>query len=339
MAIALSRRKFLSLAAGAGAAAVTGGLGVWAWFGRSEGLQEARSTGWALGAEVTLLALHRRRAAAQEAVEAAFGELARVERVMSLYRPDSQLVRLNRDGVLEQPDADLVAALRTAGEMSLRSGGAFDATVQPLWTAYAQADRRGSLPEASAVEEALGRVGWQGVDVTAGRIRLARPGMAVTLNGIAQGLAADRVLAVLGDHGVEHALVNTGEIGSMGRKSDGRPWTVGVQHPRRPEEYVALASLDGRCMATSGDYETRFGEGFDNNHIFDPATGQSPTAFSSVTVLADRGVDADAISTAVFVMGPEKGLQLVRSTPRADAMLVFKDGRTLATEGFPGAKS
>jgi len=335
----VSRRRFLGIAAGAGIAAVAAGAG---WLLRRRDAQVpqlARRTGWAMGADVSLVALHARRAVAEQAVEAAFAELRRIEQAMSLYRQDSQLAGLNRQGFLVEPDGILVAALRGAAEMSQRSGGAFDATVQPLWAVYAEACKHDRLPDEHAVDQARKLVNWRDVDVTAGRIRLVRPGMGVTLNGIAQGLAADRVLTVLRDHGVEDALVNTGEVGSMGRKSPDRPWTIGVQHPRRPDAYVALAALDGRCLATSGDYQTRFGEGFDDNHIFDPATGHSPTAFSSVTVLADRGIEADALSTAVFVLGPEKGLQLIKTTPRTDALLIFKDGRTLATEGFPRMES
>ena len=300
-----------------------------------KGLQLARYDGWALGAKVSVLALHAKWATARCAAAAAFAELERIERVMSLYRDESQLVQLNRRGVLEDPDGLLVSALRYAAEMSHCSAGAFDATVQPLWDVYFQADQRAALPDEADIECVRRLVGWQNVEVSSRRIRLGRPGMGVTLNGIAQGMAADRVLAVLHNHGVEHALVNTGEIASMGRKSPDAPWTVGVQHPRQADAYIALAALDGRCMATSGDYETHFGAGFDNNHIFDPATGHSPAAFSSVTVLAPRGIEADALSTAVFVLGPEKGLQLVKATAGADALLVFKDGRMLSTDGFP----
>lgn len=307
-----------------------------------------RRTGWALGAEVSILALHARRGTAERAAAAAFAELERIERAMSLYRADSQLVALNRDGSLERPDGLLLEALRASADLSQRTDGAFDVTVQPLWEVYWRASRlpwappggaASSLPEEGAVEAARRLVNWRDVEVSASRVRLARKGMGVTLNGIAQGLAADRVLAVLREHGIEHAMVNTGEIGSMGRQEGGGPWTVGVQHPREADAHIAVAALDGRCLATSGDYQTRFGEGFGQHHIFDPATGRSPTAFSSVTVLAPRGLDADALSTAVFVLGPQKGLQLVKSTPGADALLVFKDCRTLATEGFPEVRS
>ena len=112
----------------------------------------------------------------------------------------------------------------------------------------------------------------------------------------------------------------------------GRP---AFQHPRVEDAYVSLTPLDGRCLATSGDYATSFTPDRRDNHLFDPRTGRSPTELASVSVLASSGLLADGLSTAVFVLGLERGLRLIDSTPHADALLVLKDGRTLATPGFP----
>jgi thiamine biosynthesis lipoprotein len=326
-----SRRRFLFLIGGAGGLAA---LGV-APALRTRGLEKAERTSWALGADVTLTALHENRRTAELAIDDAFAELERIEEAMSLYRPHSQLCRLNRDGALENPDRYLVEVLRAAAAMSGRSDGAFDATVQPLWKLYADAKKAGRLPEAEAVREATARIDWRRVEVASDRIRFRGDGMAVTLNGIAQGFAADRVRAALQARGVRHALVNTGEFGSLGRKADGTPWTVGIQHPRRPDSYVALAALQDRFLSTSGDYATPFSDDFRHNHIFDPRTGLSPTEFSSVTVLARTGMEADALTKVLFVRGPEQGLELVRSVPGADALCVLKDGRVILTDGFP----
>ena len=159
----------------------------------------------------------------------------------------------------------------------------------------------------------------------------------MTLNGIAQGFAADRAMAALRRHGIGHALVDAGEIGTLGGRDASEPWKVGIQHPRRQDAYIEIAKLDGRCLSTSGDYATSFDEDHRDHHIFDPHTGRSPAAFSSVTIAAPTATQADALSTAVFVLGPERGLDLVRSSPSVDALLVLKDGRTLATDGFPAA--
>jgi thiamine biosynthesis lipoprotein len=157
----------------------------------------------------------------------------------------------------------------------------------------------------------------------------------VTLNAIAQGFAADRAADALRQHGISLALVDAGEIAAMGRKPDGQPWTVGIQDPRRQDAWLALARLADRCLATSGDYSTRFDDDYRAHHIFDPRTGSSPPDYASVSIAAASATEADALATAVFAMRPEKGLRLVRCTPSVDALLVYKDGRTVATERFP----
>ena len=299
-------------------------------------LVEVKRTGRALGAQVAMTVLHRDPAAGERALTAAFAELDRVDDLMSVYRPASQVSRLNRDGRLHDPHPCLVEVLRAALAMSARTGGAFDVTVGPLWQAYAAAQGAGHLPEPAAVREALERVGWRNLIVAPDRVRLAA-GMSITLNGIAQGYAADRALAALRAHGAEHALVDTGEVGSIGRNPAGDAWSAGIQHPRRADAYIALVRLDGRCISTSGDYATTFTPDRSANHIFDPATGRSPGAFASVTVVAPTGIAADALSTAVFVLGPERGLDLIRRTPGADALVVLKDERVLVTDAFPRA--
>lgn len=332
-----SRRRFLAVAAGAGGLAAIGGAG---WLrrqpaGTTDDLRIVRRSAFFLGSQVSITALHADEGAAARAVAAGFAELARIERVMSLYRPDSELCRLNRDGRLDRPDPCLVEVLTCAQDISRQSGGAFDVTVQPLWDLYASAKRNGWTPSHADIQAARAKVDWRRVEVAVDAVRLHGDGTAVTLNGLAQGFAADRVMAAIRAHGIEHALVDTGEIGSIGSKAGGKPWLAGVRHPRQPDELLKRVRLDGRCLSTSGDYATTFDDDCRSHHIFDPAKGRSPTELASVTVLARTGLQADALSTAVFVLGIDRGLALVRATPGADALLVAKDQAVLATEGFP----
>lgn len=331
-----TRRQLLLMMAGAGGLA---GLGLWDWVieTRASGLELVRRTARALGANVTMIALHESRETAEHAIGAAFDELRLIEELMSLYRLESEISRLNRDGILENPHPHFVSVLEQAQRISFETGGAFDVTVQPLWELYAAALKQGRLPDDDAIETTRARVDYRKLEITPERVRLLGEGMAVTLNGIAQGFAADRVLAALRAHGVQNALVNTGELGALGRKEDGESWTAAIQHPRRSDAFVSAAKLDGRCMATSGDYETAFTADRSYNHIFDPATGRSPQTFSSVTVVAPTGIDADALSTAIFVLGLVKGLQLIQQKPGADALFVLKDERVISTSGFPRA--
>ncbi len=328
------RRRFLRRALGMG-----GALGLVGWSLRGRGgsseLSTARRTAWALGTPVTMTALHESPEVAHRAIDAAFAELDLIEDVMSLYRTHSQLCRLNREGVLDRPHPHLVTVLRRAAEISERTGGAFDVTVQPLWELYATAAREGGLPDPAAIEQVRRRVDWRRVEITSRRIRLRGAGTAVTLNGIAQGFATDRAAAVLERYGIEHALIDAGEIRPLGTKSDDRAWTIGIQHPRVADAYAELVRLDGRAVSTSGDYATSFSADRRHHHIVDPHTGMSPTAFSSVSVVTPTCMDADALSTACFVLGLERSVALIDRTPRADALFILKDGRTRTTKHFP----
>jgi thiamine biosynthesis lipoprotein len=327
----LSRRRFIVLLGGAG----TLGALTLPWSSHAPaGLRCAHRSSRALGTTVSITVLHEEKPAAERALDDAFRDLETIEETMSLYRPGSELSRLNRYGSLSRPHPHLLMVLRRALRMASETGGAFDPTVQPLWSLHADASRAGRTAEAAAVELARRRVDWHRVAASEEAISLGE-GTEVTLNGIAQGFAADCVAAVLGRHGIRHALIDTGELLGLGRKEGGAPWRVGIQHPRQDDAYLTLLDLDGRSLATSGDYSMAFSADRSLNHIFDPATGRSPPYFSSVTVAAPSGMEADALSTTIFVLGPERGLDLVRRSPGADALLVLKDGRMLSTLGFP----
>lgn len=328
------RRRLLLVMAGAGGLA---GLGLWDRRVGTSGLERVSRTSRALGTEVTMTALHASRKTAEGAIDAAFDELERVECIMSLYRPESEISRLNRAGVLEHPHPYFVSVLERARDVSVGSRGAFDVTVQPLWDLYVAANEAGRLPGDDAIDARRARVDYRKLEITSQRLRL-EAGMAITLNGIAQGFAADCALAALRAYGIEHALVDTGEMGTLGHKPGGEPWIVGIRHPRRADALISAAALAGRCLATSGDYATTFTPDRSYHHIFDPATGRSPQQFSSVTVVAANGMDADALSTAVFVLGLEKGLRLIQEWPGADALFVLKDESVRVTPGFPGAR-
>jgi thiamine biosynthesis lipoprotein len=281
--------------------------------------------------------LHHDAHVAEQAALAALDELTLVESLMSLYRADSQLVQLNRTGRLSRPHPHLVTVLRAADDAWRRTEGAFDATVQPLWKLYAEARRARRTPTLEELNAARRRVDWSAVRIEDDYLELARPEVELTLNGIAQGFATDRVIAALRERGIERAIVDVGEIGALGRQEQDQPWTVGIQHPRRPEDYLALARLDGRCLATSGDYATRLSDDGAVHHVFDPRTGRSPQEVASVTVLAPTALEADALSTACMVLGLEQADALLSRTPGVDALFHTTAGRTVATRRFPVA--
>ena len=189
---------------------------------------------------------------------------------------------------------------------------------------------------AHAVDDGLaarGRVGWRDLRLGDGGVRLARPGMGVTLNGIAQGWAAERVRGVLAAHGIRHALVDAGEYAMVGRNPAGAPWTLGIADPRAQGRLVARLFADGRCVATSGDDQTAFSADRRHHHIFDPRTGYSPPDIAGVTVAAPSGALADALTKVFFVAGPERALAVARRW-NVDALWIDKSGRRGATPGL-----
>ena len=320
----MNRRHFISLAL---ASAATIPLAAPHLLRR--GVKRVEKRAFALGTEISLTAYHEDKGNAQRAVAAAFQALEEIEEVLSLYRGHSQLCRLNRDSVIRRPHPDFANVLKNALEWARLTDGAFDPTVQPLWTLHAA---RNDF-EPGQLERARRLVDWRQVQASADEIRIGA-GQQITLNGIAQGFAADRVREIFVAHGIQHALINTGEFCALGNKQEGKPWQIGVQHPRVRDAYVTLAPVTDRFLSTSGDYETKFSEDFSSHHIFDPSTGRSPSELSSVTVLAPTGMEADALSTAIFVLGSSRGFELAASRRNVDALLVTKAGEVLATSNF-----
>lgn len=286
-----------------------------------------------LGTTLSLRAAHADGEQARAALDAAVAAIRHVEQQMSLFIPDSALSTLNRDGVLNHPHPDLVQVLQLAQQVSAKSDGAFDVTVQPLWLTWATAQRAGRLPTTSELDAARARVGWRKLEVSADRIRFLQSGMALTLNGIAQGFAGDLARAALQAHGVAHALIDTGEWSALGQSPEQRPWTLGIANPRLENALITKISLDGRAMATSSDAHYRFGADDVHHHIFDPHTGYSPRALASVTVLAPSCALADALTKVMFMADAAQAITLAKRW-KVDVLAVEKNGQWRASAGL-----
>jgi thiamine biosynthesis lipoprotein len=299
------------------------------------GFKTSDRKGVAFGTIVALKAAHEDAGILEASLDAAWAEMVRVEMAASLFRPQSALSQLNRTGALDNPPALLVDMLKQAIEVAELTGGAFDPTVQPLWLTYDRAYAAGRTASADEVATASALMGWRDISVSHNRIALARPGMALTLNGIGQGFATERCLAVLAGRGISHAFLDTGEIGATGKREGTGPWTAAIADPRRKGECAALARPLHGVLATSGDYATVWSDDYSHHHILDPQTRRSPPVLASVSVIAPCGGLADGLSTAMMVLGPEKSLALARSLPGVEALLITKSGEHAATAGFP----
>lgn len=327
----LSRRRFIGITAAAA------GLGL-VPFGRSARADAHLVTwrGQAMGAVATLQVHHHDRAAAERLVERALAEVRRLEAVFSLYRDDSALVALNRLGVLVAPPADLVALLSESRRWWELTGGTFDPTVQPLWTLYRDhfskpdADPQG--PSASAIEATLERVGFDGVMFDANRIAFARRGMGLTLNGIAQGYATDRVVDTLRAGGIASSLIDMGEPRAIGSRPSGEAWRVGVADPDHPEDILDTFDAVDQAVATSGGYGFRFDHDGRFNHLLDPRTGASAHLHRSVTVMLPTAAAADALSTAFSLLPPADIKHVVRRLGEGQVRLLTASGKALTLQ-------
>lgn len=328
----MKRRNFMQWGIGLGTVMAAGGASLAASTKNAGSLEWRSRTFNAMGTTMVFKAAHADADRVERALDASVADIRRIEDQMSLFRPDSALSELNRTGVLHRPPADLLAVLQTAQQVSRRSGGAFDVTVQPLWQTFDAAQKQGRLPTIPEIAAARKRVGWRAVDVSTDAIRLTRPGMGITLNGIAQGYAADKVKARFQFMQIDHALIDAGEWASLGQPAHTGDWTLGIADPRDAQRLLTGMAMQGACVATSADDQCAFSPDFAHHHIFDPQTGASPTELSSVTVLAPSGVLADALTKVFFMAGYDRALPLARSW-KVDVLVVDKLGRWQASPG------
>jgi thiamine biosynthesis lipoprotein len=296
----LTRRRLIVIAAtAAGSAFLTGDR-------TAQAGEPVRWRGSALGAQVSIEIYHPDRAEAERLVDRCVLDVRRLERQFSLYRADSAISALNRTGILVSPDADMVALLKASLLFADLTDGAFDPTVQPLWQLYADhfASERPDPdgPSRQLLVETLAKVGRSGLLVNEDRVALAKHGAAITLNGIAQGYATDRVVERLREAGLSTTLVNMGEIRAIGARPEGAPWRVGLADPERPGVLTETVDLVHRAVATSAGAGFRFDTKGRFTHLFDPATGRSPSRYSTVSVIAPTATEADALSTAFSLM-------------------------------------
>lgn len=300
-----TRRKLLFGGAGALACAA-GGAAALKILAGERGLAVRTRAGVAFGTTVALTFAGSDPRALDAAVAEGFGAIRAAERAASLLRSDSALSRLNREGRVDRPDPHLVALTRFALALAEDSGGAFDPTVQPFWPLWAQATKAGRRPYDEERLAAAALVGWRDVAVSDAAIAYARPGMAMTLNGLLQGYAADLVVARAKALGVENAFVDTGEFAAYGASPEGRPWRLGGGDP----DAAPLADPFAGFASTSAGAGAPFSADGADNHIFDPRTGLSPRSLSRVTAFAPSGIEADGLSTAALVLGPDAAAAL-----------------------------
>ena len=274
---------------------------------------------------------------ASAALDAAEETLRTLDAKLDRHDETSTVSALNRDGTVE--DAELAQLTDIAQTIGALSGGAFDPTVAPVMDAW---DFTGDAPRVPSDEELsalLAHVGLEKLSVDGNTIALS-DGAQLDLGGIAKGYAAGRVRTILREAGVTSAIISLGgNVAAVGKKPDGSAWTVGLQDPDRPEAYFGTVSIEDACVVTSGAYQRYFEEnGVCYHHILDPHTGcPAESGVKSVSVVAQDDTLADALSTALFVMGLDAGAEFQKSSGLAfEAVFVTDDNTVWITPGLAG---
>lgn len=305
----IDRRRFITIAA------ATAGLPLLTRVPAARAAPAAVWHGRAMGAQTTLILNHPDPARARTLLRAVRAEVDRLEDIFSLYRAGSELSRLNRTRALAAPSAELLGALRLSARVHAATGGRFDPSVQPLWAAYAA----GGDP--AALDRARGLIGFDRVRLGEARITLPA-GMALTLNGMAQGVITDRVTDLLRAAGARHTLVDMGEIRALGTQPHGQPWRVG------------LAGGDGldivdRAVAVSEPAGFTFDTAGALPHLIDPAAGTPSARWTQIAVIAPEAALADALSTGLAVADEASIRAALSRLPGVRVRAVSPEGRQL----------
>jgi len=271
----------------------------------------------------------------EAAVTEAFNAMERIERLMSPHVPDSDVSRLASAAGPVRFAPETLEVLQIALEVADVSAGAFDPTLGRLVRLWGFAEGAPRLPEPAEIQAAVAGPGTTGLEIVGRLVSKESPHVVLDLGGVAKGYAIDRAVEVLAAAGAGHAAVNAG--GDMRLLGDrhGRPWKIGIQHPRQPGNVLGVLELSDRAVVTSGDYERAFEQGgVRYHHILDPRTGYPADRCQAVTVVADHAAIADALATAVFVLGPESGMALLNSFPGTEGLIVAADGQIATTSGL-----
>jgi thiamine biosynthesis lipoprotein len=280
---------------------------------------------------------------ASAAIDAVFREFDRLDALMSVWKDGSDIERLNA-AAGDRPvrvSAEVREVVRAAHQVSEWTGGRFDVTfgaLSGLWKF--DHDQDNQIPDRAEVQKRLAFIDYRRlkIDDEAGTAFLERKGMRAHLGGIGKGYAVDRGVAILRQRGVTDFIVQAGgDMYVSGRRGE-RPWRVAIRDPRGPEDrsFAALDLTDG-SFSTSGDYERFFMRGGRRyHHILDPRLGEPATGCRSVTIVADNATIADALSTGVFLLGPDEGMKLVERLPHVEAVIVSAKNEVLISSGLRG---
>lgn len=277
---------------------------------------------------------------AEAGVKAAFAEFKHLHNITNHFDEGSQVSEISRQAGQSKVavDPQLFEIIKLSNELSGKLDNVFDITVGPLTQLWSVGHKGEFVPSQAEIDNVLPLVNFKLVelDEVNHTVYLPKAGMRLDLGGIAKGYAVDRAIDILKSKGIQSALINAGgDVRVIGKKPDGTPWRIGVQHPRNNEGMTArLALTEWDTMETSGDYQRFFmKDGQRYSHILDPRTGRQPNSVASVTIINNNSAAGDVLSTVLFIVGAERGQELLKQFPGTEAIFVTTEGQTIVTQG------
>jgi FAD:protein FMN transferase len=294
-----------------------------------------------MGTRVTVTVWTADDGRAHDAFAAIFAEFDRLDALLSVWQPGSDISRVNAQAGQGPVDVSIetLEILRLAHTISGWTDGAFDVTFGALTDIWRfDHDRDGRVPTGEEIAARLPLVDYRAVrlDAETGTVAIERPGTRIHVGGIGKGYAVDRAVELLRAYGHTDFMVQFGGDLYVGGRAGDEPWRLGINDPRgAPDDSFAMLELSDATLSTSGDYERAFErDGIRYHHILDPRTGQPARGARSVTIVAKHAAIADGLSTGVFVLGAHKGLELVERLPEVEAVIVSADNEVLVSSGL-----
>jgi len=297
-------------------------------------------TSLAMGTTVSMTLIHSSRDEAEEAIGLANEEIDRLTGLMNRFDSKTAIGRLNLEGTLKDISPEISEVIASSLDYYTLTNGAFDISVKPVVDLFKEKIGKGGnrYPTEMELKKALNRVGSDKIVLMGRTIRFKKPGMGITLDGIAKGYIVDKASKVLLSHNIENHLINAGgDIRAMGARRDRNPWTIAIQDPRKRGTHPAVVHLSDAAIATSGNYEVYFDREKMFHHIVDPGTGHSPRASASVSVVAPTAMEADALSTSVFVMNPERGTRFINTVSKCESLVITRRDQKIRSASWKSA--
>ena len=306
-----TRRRFLKIIGLASIGAISGTALV--KLTKTDILKKVTWQGIALGSPAEITIYHPNQKEAEDILSESHKKLVQLENLFSLYKENSQLSMLNKNGYVKNPHPDMLALINLSKEYAEMTDGAFDVTVQPLWNLYNEAFIKTNKPPIeSEIEKTLSLVDWRSISVSKNLINYEKEGMSSTLNGIAQGYITDKISEHLINSGINNTLVQLGEYRGIGDHPDGRPWRLLLSNPEHTDS-IGEIEFTNAAVATSAGLGTPFDLTGKHHHIFDPKNGYNANNYLQVSVTSKTAAEADALATAFLILNRKASEKIARS--------------------------